>query len=72
MVNSALKEQVEQLDEADLIELRGVIDAKLDDYVLPAIAAIVDQRIAEADANPDDYITLDDFERKLRARSHSA
>lgn len=72
MVNPALKSQVEQLDEAGLLELRGVIDARLDDYVSPAIAAIIDQRIAEADANPDDYVTLAEFERKLRDRRRIA
>ena len=69
MVDHALLEQVLGLDESARRELRAVIDDSLDDgYVSPEIAAIIDQRIAEADANPDDYGTLDEFEREVRSR----
>ncbi|MBC7633583.1 hypothetical protein [Aeromicrobium sp.] len=50
-----------------------MIDDSLDDgYVSPEIAAIIDQRIADADANPDDYVTLDEDEREVRSRRHVA
>lgn len=69
MVDHALVDQVLSLDEAARRELRAVIDDSLDDgYVSPEIAEIIDQRIAEADANPDDYVTLDEFEREVRSR----
>lgn len=73
MVDHALLEQVLRLDESARRELRAVIDESLDDgCVPPEIAAIVDQRIAEADANPDDYVTLDEDEREVRSRHHVA
>ena len=69
MVDRALLEQVMRLDESARRELRDAIEDSLDDgYVSPAIAAIIDQRIAEADANPGDSVTLDEFEREVRAR----
>lgn len=73
MVDQALLEQVMRLDESARRELRAAIDGSLDDgYVSPEIAAIIDQRIAEADANPDDFVTLDEDERLLRARRRIA
>lgn len=73
MIDHALLEQVLQLDAAARRELRGVIDDSLDDgYVSPEIAAIIDQRIADADANPDDHVTLDEDEREVRSRRHVA
>jgi len=73
MVNHALLEQVLGLDEFARRELRAVIDDSLDDgYVSPEIAAIIDQRIVAADANPDDYVTLDEFEREVRSRRRLA
>ena len=72
MVDHALLEQVLGLDEAARRELRAVIDDSLDDgFVSPEIAAIIDQRIAEADANPDDFVTLDEFEREVRSRRNT-
>lgn len=69
MVDQALLEKVMRLDESARRELRDALDDSLDDrYVSPEIAAIIDQRIAEADANPDDFVTLEDFEREVRAR----
>ncbi|WP_163540898.1 hypothetical protein [Occultella kanbiaonis] len=69
MVDQALLEQVLQLDESARRELRAVLDDSLDDgHVSPEIAAIIDQRIAEADANPADYVTLDEDERVVRSR----
>jgi len=71
MVNHALLEQVLGLDESARRELRAAIDDSLGDgYMSPEIAAIIDQRIADAEANPADYVTLDEFEREVRSRRH--
>lgn len=72
MVKPELLEQVLQLDESSRRELRDAIDISLgSECVSPEVAAIIDQRIAEADANPDDFVTLEDFMSKLRSR-HTA
>lgn len=71
MVDRALLEQVLQLEESARRELRAAIDDSLDDgYVPSEIAAMIDQRIAEADANPGDYVTLDEDEREIRTGRH--
>jgi len=67
-VNTALMEQVERLSPSELVELRDVIQAKLGDDVPSGQWAILEQRVAEADANPDDYITLDELKARRRAR----
>ena len=73
MVDQVLLEQVLQLDESARRELRAVIDDSLDDgYLSPEVAAVIDQRIADADANSDDYVTLDEDEREIRSRRHVA
>lgn len=60
MVDSTLMKQIDRLSTAELIELRDAIQAKLDD--VPAGQwAILEQRVSDADANPDDYITLDEW-----------
>ena len=68
MVNTALMEQVDRLSRSELVELRDAIQAKLRDDVPAAQWAILEQRVAEADANPDDYITLDEWKARRRAR----
>lgn len=69
MVDHALLAQVLGLDESTRRELRAAIDNSLDDgYVSPEIAAVIDRRIAQADANPDDFVMLDKFEREVRSR----
>jgi len=68
MVNTTLMEQVERLSPSELVELRDVIQAKLDDDVPAGQWAILEQRVAEADANPDDFITLDEWKARRRAR----
>lgn len=67
-MNTALMEQVERLSPSELVELRDVIQAKLGDDVPAAQWAILEQRVAEADANPGDYITLDEWKARRRAR----
>ncbi len=67
-MNTALMEQVERLSPSELVELRDVIQAKLGDDVPSGQWAILEQRVAEADANPDDYITLDELKARRRAR----
>ncbi len=68
MVNTTLLEQVERLSPSELVELRDIIQAKLDDDVPVGQWAILGQRVAEADANPDDFITLDEWKARRRAR----
>lgn len=68
MVNTMLLEQVERLSPSELIELRDVIQAKLDDDVPAGQWAILERRVAEADANPDDFITLDEWKARRRTR----
>lgn len=68
MVDNALKELVRQLPAEDKAELRSLLDDELADYVSPQLAARLDARLAEALANPDDYVSVDDDERELRAR----
>lgn len=48
-----------------------MIGGSLDDqYVSREVAAVIDQRISEADAHQGDYMTLDDDEREVRSRRH--
>lgn len=68
MVDTALREQIERLSPSELLELRDVIQAKLDDDLSVAQWAVLEQRIADADENPDDYITLDEW--KTRRHAH--
>jgi hypothetical protein len=68
MVNPALIEQVDQLSPSELVELRDAIQAKLGDEVPAGQWAILEQRVAEADASPDDFITLDEWKARRRAR----
>lgn len=69
IIDRALLERALQLDEPARRELISVLQDSLDDgEVSPEVAAVVDQRIAEADANPGDFATLDEFEREVRAR----
>jgi len=57
----------------DRHELVGFFRDSLDDSaVCPQVAALIDQRLAEADANPDDFMTLDDFEQEVRAARRPA
>lgn len=68
MVEHALLEQVLGLDESARRELRALIDNSLDDGdVAPEIAAIIDRRIEEASASPNDYVSVDQFEREIRS-----
>lgn len=68
MVNTTLLEQVERLSPSELVELRDVIQAKLDNDVPAGQWVILEQRVAEADTNPDDYITLDEWKTRRHER----
>lgn len=73
MVDPVLMEQVEQLSESDLLELRRAIDAKLDEYVPPAILVEIEHRLTEMGPDPvTDYVTLDEFRRQVRTHRRSA
>lgn len=63
----ALMEQLERLSPSELVELRDVIQVKLGDDVSAGQWAILEQRVAEANANPDDYLTLDEWKSRRRA-----
>lgn len=56
------------LDESARRELRDAIDESLPEYILPHVVALLKERIAEADANPDDYVKLDEFKRHTAER----
>jgi hypothetical protein len=69
MVEQGLLERALQLDEPARRELISLLQGSLDHgEISPEVAAIIDHRIAEADANPDDFTPLDEFEREVRAR----
>jgi hypothetical protein len=68
MVNPALMQQVDQLSASELVELRAAIDVKIGNDVQAGQWAVLEQRVADADANPKDYITLDEW--KTSRRSH--
>lgn len=68
VVDNALLEQVLRLDDIARRELRDAIDDSLDGgEATPEIVVLIDERLASVAANPDDHISLDDFERELRA-----
>lgn len=67
MVNTALMEEVDRLSPSELAEFRDVIQAKLGDDVPAGQWTVLEQRVAEADANPDDHITLDEWKARRRA-----
>ncbi|WP_454301818.1 hypothetical protein [Salana multivorans] len=68
MANRALIEQVDQLSDSELVELRDAIEARLSRDIPAGQWAILEQRAADADAEPDDFILLDDWKAHRRAR----
>ncbi len=60
-------DELDRLSPSELAELRDVIQARLDDDVPADQWAILEQRVAEADANPGDYLTLDEWKARCRA-----
>ena len=68
MVSMALMAQLDRLSPSELVELRDVIQVKLGNDVPDGQWAILEQRVAEADANSDDYMTLDEWKSRRRAR----
>lgn len=69
MVDQALLERALRLDEPARRELISVLQNSLDNgEVSPEAATIIDQRIVEADTNPDDFVPVDEFEREVRTR----
>lgn len=73
MVDHGLLERALRLDEGERRELVELLQDSLDNTpVTPEVAALIDQRLAEADAHPEDFMTLDEFEREVRARRRSA
>lgn len=68
MVNPALMKPVDRLSETELVELRDAIESKLGREVPAGQWAVLEQRVAEADRSPEDYITLDEWKARRRAR----
>ena len=69
MINRSLLDQALRLDEPARRELIVALQQSLGaEEVAPEVGAIIDRRIAEADADPDDSVSLDDFERQIRSR----
>ncbi|HRP98958.1 MAG TPA: hypothetical protein PK781_00695 [Terrimesophilobacter sp.] len=71
MVDTELRQQLDRLSPSELAELRDVIQAKLEGDVPAGQWVIVEERVAEADANPGDYVTLDEWKARRRTR-HTA
>lgn len=59
-----------RLDEGTRLELRDAIEASVvDEHLTPDLARLLIERVAEDDAtNWDEYVTLEDDERDVRAR----
>lgn len=72
MVNPALKEQALQLEPAERIELITALTDSLEGYVSPEFSAVLQSRWVGIEADPDGYVTIDEDERELRARSSVA
>ncbi|MCC7128045.1 MAG: hypothetical protein IT192_04420 [Microbacteriaceae bacterium] len=68
MVNPGIMEQLDRLSASELVELRDAIQARLGEEASTEQWAILEQRVTEADANPDDYIPLDEWKTRRRAR----
>lgn len=69
MVHRSLLDQALRLDEPARRELIAALQRSLrTDPVPPEGTAVIDQRIAEADKDPDDSVSLDDFEQRVRSR----
>ena len=72
MVDRGLLSQAKRLHVADRIELIGALWDTIDTDTLPVTpqeAALIDQRLAEADAEPLAGRAWDDVEASLRHRS---
>ncbi|WP_298229623.1 addiction module protein [Gryllotalpicola sp.] len=73
MVDRALYERALQLDESARRELISALQDSLDaGEISPEVAALIDQRLAEADANPEAFVSLDEDDRELRERRRIA
>lgn len=68
MVSTTLLEQLDRLSPSELVELRNAIQTKLGDSIPAGQWAILEDRVAEADTNADDYITLDEWKTLRQAR----
>lgn len=68
MVNAALVEQLDWRSPSELAEVRDLIQAKLGGDVPSSQWATLEQHVAEADADPSDYITLDEWKARRRTR----
>ncbi|GAA1317794.1 hypothetical protein ACFSWE_10245 [Leucobacter albus] len=67
MLGSALKNQLDDLTPAELVELRDVIQARIDDIESDEVNNLLTRRVAEADAAPRDYLSLEEWKARRRS-----
>ncbi|MFT4234552.1 MAG: hypothetical protein QM607_06100 [Microbacterium sp.] len=72
MVDNTLKDLLRGLSAADKVELRALIDEDLADLDSPHLEARLNERWATIRANPEDFVSIDEDERELRARRSAA
>lgn len=72
MVDHDLLERVLLLDADARRELRDAIDQSLPVEVTPQLAALLDARIAEADADPEDAVPWEVVRDRARAKVAAA
>lgn len=63
--------QIDQLSVPELVELRDAINARLGEHVSDETWELLESRIAIADADPQDYIRLEDWKNRRRTRRSS-
>ncbi|SEE98064.1 hypothetical protein [Ruania alba] len=69
MVDQVLLERVLALDEVARHEVVAALQASFDDgRVTEEERALIDERLNEADENPDDFESLDEVERQIRSQ----
>ena len=70
MVEQTLMDKAQQLDDADKIELAYALLSTVNRAapVSPETAALIDQRVAHAEQNPDDGILWENLRSELRQK----
>ncbi|MCT1606512.1 hypothetical protein M3B43_04050 [Nesterenkonia massiliensis] len=70
MVDQALLERTRQLTAAQKRELAYALldEAQGDDVVTPYEAAVIDERLADLEANPDDEMSSGEFWKRIRSK----
>ncbi|WP_022873923.1 addiction module protein [Nesterenkonia alba] len=70
MVDQALLERTRQLNDAQKRELAYVLldDVNSSEAVTPYEAAVIDERLADLEANPDDEMSSEEFWKRIRSK----